>query len=114
MGTFIMIASSGSSSSSSSHSASLSLTVLRFESCHDCLLELNEGEGSTSMLRELLRERVRGDEGNLCVFEGDGDREDLLGAARLMLVRDGADGDVKPLLSGFPGAASCACCLCTA
>jgi hypothetical protein len=114
MGTFQITASSGSSSSSSSHSASLSFTVLRFESCHDCLLELNDGEGNTSKFRELLRESVRGAEGSFCVFEGDGDREDRFGADRLMLVSDGAEGDVKPLLSCLPGAASCVCCRCTA
>jgi hypothetical protein len=115
MGTFQMTASSGNSSSSSSHSASLSLTVLRFASCHDCRLELNDGEGSTSrVFRELFRESVRGAEANLCGFEGDGDRDVRLGAERLMLVSDGADGDEKPLLSCLPGAASCVCCVCRA
>jgi hypothetical protein len=105
MGTFQMTASSGSSSSSSSHSASLSFTVLRFASCHDCLRELNDGEGKTSF-RELLRDRVRGAEGNLWLFAGDGDRDERCGAARLMVVSVGADGDVRAFLDIFPGAAS--------
>jgi hypothetical protein len=108
------MASSGSSSSSSSHSASLSLTVFRFASCHDCLLEFSPGEGKLSRFRELLRESVRGAEGKPLVLEGDGERDERLGAARPRLVRDGADGEVKPLLSCFPGAVSCDCCLWTA
>jgi hypothetical protein len=109
MGTFQMTASSGSSSSpSSSHSASLSFTVFRLASCHDCLRELIEGEGRTSF-RELLRESVRGEEGNFELLAGDGDRDERCGAARLMLVSVGADGDVRALLDGFPGAASCVC-----
>ena len=103
---FQMTASSGSSSSSSSHSASLSLTVFRFASCHDCLLEFNPGEGKTSMFRELFRDNVRGADGNLCEFEGEGEREERFGADRPMLLRVGADGDVKPLLICLPGAAS--------
>jgi hypothetical protein len=114
IGTFIMTASSGRSSSSSSHSASFSLTVLRFASCQDCRRVLRAGEGSPSMVRELWRERVRSAEGTSCPFEGDGERELRLGAARLTVVSDGADGDVKPLRDCFPGAASCVCGLCTA
>jgi hypothetical protein len=106
MGIFQMTASSGNSSSSSSHSASLSLTVLRFASCHDCLLELNDGEGKTSIFRELFRDSVRDCEGKFCVFDGEGDRDERFGAARLMLVSVGAEGDMKPLLICFPGAAS--------
>ena len=75
MGIFQMTASSGSSSSSSSHSASLSFTVFLFESCHDALLEPKPGDGKTSF-RELLRDRVRGAEADLCVLDGDGDREE--------------------------------------
>jgi hypothetical protein len=97
---FQMTASSGSSSSSSSHSASLSFTVLRFASCHDCLRALTEGEGNTSSVRELFRESVRGAE--VCVLEGDGDRDERRGAARLMVCNEGADGDVNPRLI-FPG-----------
>lgn len=106
-----MTASSGSSSSSSSHSASLSLTVLRFASCHDCLRALSEGEGRTSSVRELFRESVRGAE--VCVLEGEGDREERRGAARVMVCKEGADGDVKPLRI-FPGASCCGCCWRTA
>jgi hypothetical protein len=114
MGTFQMTASSGSSSSpSSSHSASLSFTVFRFASCQDCLREAIEGEGKTSFL-ELLRDSVRGAEGNFALLAGDGDRDERCGAARLMVVSVGADGDVKPLLDNFPGAASCVCLPCTA
>lgn len=105
MGMFQMTASSGSSSSSSSHSASRSLTVFRFVSCHDCRLDASPGEGKTSF-RELLRERVRGPEEDLWVLDGDGDREVRCGAARLRLPRDGTEGEVKPLLACFPGAAS--------
>jgi hypothetical protein len=108
MGTFQMTASSGSSSSSSSHSASLSFTVLRFASCHDCLRELNDGDGKTSF-RELLRDSVRGAEGNFWLFAGEGDRDERCGAARLMVVSVGAEGDVRALLDIFPGAASCVC-----
>lgn len=64
IGIFQMTASSGTSSSSSSHSASLSLTVFRFESCQDCLLEAKLGDGKTSF-RELLRESVRDPERDL-------------------------------------------------
>jgi hypothetical protein len=113
IGTFQMTASSGSSSSSSSHSASLSLRVFRFESCHDCLLEFSPGDGN-SIFRELFRESVRGPEADLCVLDGEGDREEREGAARLKLLSDGTDGDVKPLLACFPGAESCDCCLCMA
>lgn len=109
MGTFQMTASSGNSSSSSSHSASLSLTVFLFVSCHDCRLVLSEGEGNMSMLRELRRERVRGAEEAECALDGEGEREERLGAARLMLARDGAEGDVKPLRDSFPGAESWPC-----
>jgi hypothetical protein len=106
MGTFQMTASSGSSSSpSSSHSASLSFTVFRFASCQDCLREVIEGEGKTSFL-ELLRDSVRGAEENFALLAGDGDRDERCGAVRLMVVSVGADGDVKPLLDSFPGAAS--------
>jgi hypothetical protein len=116
IGTFQIKASSGSSSSpSSSHSASLSFTVLRFASCHDCLLEeLNDGEGSTSMFRELFRDNVRGTVGDFAVLEGEGDRDERFGAARPKVVSEGADGDVKPLLNCLPGAASCVGCLCPA
>jgi hypothetical protein len=109
-----MTASSGSSSSSSSHSASLSFTVFRFESCHDILLEFRPGDGNASIFRELFRESVRCPEADLCVCAGDGDREERWGAARLRLLSDGTDGDVKPLLACFPGADSCVCCLWTA
>lgn len=114
MGTFQMTASSGSSSSSSSHSASRSLTVFRFASCHDCRLVLSEGDGETSRFLELRRDSVRGEEGNFCVFEGDWDRDERVGAERLMLVSEGAEGEVKPLRSCLPGAASCCCCRWTA
>jgi hypothetical protein len=113
MGMFQITASSGSSSSSSSHSASLSLRVFRFESCHDCLLEFSPGDGN-SIFRELFRDNVRDCVGNFCAFEGEGDRDDLFGADRPMVVSVGAEGDVKPLLICFPGAASWVCCLCTA
>jgi hypothetical protein len=107
MGTFQMTASSGSSSSSSlSHSASRSFRVLRFASCHDCLRELSDGEGRTSF-RELFRDSVRGAEVNVELFAGDGDRDERCGAARLMELSEGADGDVRALLDIFPGAASC-------
>lgn len=106
IGMFQITASSGSSSSSSSHSASLSFTVLRFASCHDCLLELSPGEGKTSMFRELLRDNVLGADGYFCVPEGEGERDERFGAARPMLLSVGADGDVKPLLTCLPGAAS--------
>lgn len=106
-----MKASSGNSSSpSSSHSASLSFTVLRFESCHDCRLEFTDGDGKTSF-RELLRDSVRGPVGDLAVFEGEEERDEWFGAARLRVVRVGADGEVKPLLNCFPGAVSCVGCL---
>lgn len=108
MGTFQMTASSGSSSSSSSHSASLSFTVFLLESCHDCLLEPKPGDGKTSF-RELLRDNVRGPEADLCVFEGDGEREERWGAARLRLESEGTEGEVKPLLACLPGAESWAC-----
>jgi len=111
MGTFQMTASSGSSSSSSSHSASRSLTVFLFESCHDCLLAFTPGDGRVSKLWELLRDSVRvaGDD-DLRVFEGEGDREDRCGAARLRLLSEGTDGEAE----SFPGADSCECCLWTA
>jgi hypothetical protein len=110
MGIFQMTASSGSSSSSSSsHSASLSLRVFLFESCHDCLLEPSAGEGKTSF-RELLRDRVRGAVEDLCVLDGDGEREERAGAARLRLEREGTEGEVKPRLACcLPGADSWAC-----
>lgn len=113
IGTFQTIASSGSSSSSSSHSASLSFTVFRFASCHDCRREFSPGDGSTSF-RELRRDSVRGADGFLCVVDGEGDREERFGALKPRVVRVGADGDVKPLLICFPGAASWVCCLDTA
>lgn len=105
IGTFQMKASSGTSSSSSSHSASLSLTVFRFASCHDCLLELIDGDGRTSIFRELFLDSVRVADCT-CVLEGEGERDERWGAARPVLVSDGADGEEKPLLSCFPGAAS--------
>lgn len=87
---------------------------MRFESCHDCLRALRAGDGKSIFL-ELLRDNVRGADGAVWVFEGDGEREDLFGAERLMLESVGAEGDVKPLRICFPGAASCVCCcLCTA
>jgi hypothetical protein len=101
-----MTASWGSSSSSSSHSASLSFTVFRFESCHDALLEFSPGDGNASMFRELFRESVRCPGIGLCVCDGDGDREERWGAARLRLLSDGTEGDVKPLLACVPGAES--------
>ena|SRR5690242_15442577 len=106
MGMFQMTASSGSSSSSSSHSASLSFTVLRFASCHDCLRALIEGEGRTSRVRELFRDSVCA--ADVCVLEGEGDREERRGAARLMVCSEGAEGEVKPLRI-LPG---CSCCGC--
>jgi hypothetical protein len=114
IGILYIIASSGKSSSSSSHSASRSFTVFRFVSCHDCLLEFSPGEGKALRFRELFRDSVRGPEGKVSVLEGEGEREERLGAARLRLVSEGADGDVKPLRIFLPGAMSCACCLCTA
>lgn len=109
MGMFQTTASSGNSSSSSSHSASLSLTVFRFESCHDCRLALREGDGKTSMFRELRLERVRGAAEKEWALDGEGDREERFGAESDMVVSEGTEGEVKPLRSCFPGAASCAC-----
>lgn len=108
MGTFQMIASSGTSSSSSSHSASRSFTDFRVVCCQDCLRALREAGGETSRLRELLRERVRGAVGNVCEWAGEGDRDRRPEAERLaMFGREGAEGEVKPLRSDFPGAWSC-------
>jgi hypothetical protein len=107
MGTFQINASSGSSSSpSSSHSASLSFTVLRFASCHDCLRAFTDGDGMTSIFRELFRDNVRDAMGDLAALEGEGERDERFGAARPRVVRVGADGDVKPLRNCLPGAAS--------
>lgn len=107
MGTFQMTASSGSSSSSSSHSASRSFTVLRVPCCHDCLLA-TEGEGETSRLRELFRDRERCEDDEGSGLFGEGDLERRIGACRfVMLASDGAEGDEKPLLICFPGACSC-------
>jgi hypothetical protein len=102
-----MNASSGTSSSSSSHSASRSLAVLRAPCCQDCLRVPIDEEGETSRFRELFRERLRGADVKLGGFAGEGERERRAGAVRL--ARDGADGDVKPRLSCFPGACSCDC-----
>jgi hypothetical protein len=67
------------------------------------------------MFLELLRDSVCDADGAVCIFDGDGEREDRFGAERLMLVSVGAEGDVKPLRICFPGAASCVCwCRCTA
>jgi hypothetical protein len=110
IGTFQIKASSGSSSSpSSSHSASLSFTVLRLASCHDCRREFKPGEGKTSF-RELFRDSVRGTAGDFA-DDGEGERDERFGAARLRVVRVGADGDVKPRLNCLPGALSCDGCL---
>lgn len=106
---FQMTASSGNSSSSSSHSASLSLTVFRFESCHDCRRALSEGDGKACMFRELRLESVREAAGPECALEGEGDRDERWRADSDMVVSEGTDGDVKPGLSCLPGAASCAC-----
>lgn len=109
IGTPHRYASSGRSSSSSSHSASSSFTDLRVVCCHDCLRLAMLGEGETSRLRELLRERVRDDEeGILGGFDGEGDRERRPGAARLamlvMLASEGAEGEVNPRLIWRPPA----------
>lgn len=70
-----------------------------------------EGEGRTSSVRELFRERVRG-AAAVCALEGDGERDERRGAARPTVCSDGADGEVKPLRI-FPGAnCCCGCCGC--
>ena len=111
MGTFQMIASSGNSSSSSSHSASRSLAVLRAVCCHDWRRSraVIEGVGETSSLRELERESERAAEENACDFEGEGEREDRVGAAGDKLASEGAEGEVNPRLTDLPGALSCDC-----
>lgn len=60
--------------------------------------------------RELFRDSVRGAAGKVRLCEGEGERERRAGAARLViLASDGAEGEVKPLFSCFPGACSCDC-----
>lgn len=74
---------------------------------------LNEVE-TARLLRELRRESERGADGNVCGWEGEGDRERRPGAARVgMFARDGAEGDVKPRREERFGAVNCDC-WCTA
>lgn len=115
IGTFQITASSGSSSSaSSSHSASRSLAVLRVPCCQDCRRELFEETDETSRFLELLRERERGADENTgeCRFEGEGERDcrPLLG---MVLLREGAEGDVSPRrIDDLVGALKPGCCCC--
>jgi hypothetical protein len=64
-------------------------------------------EGDTSSVCELLRERVGRAEA--CEFEGEGDREERWGAARPVVVSDGAEGDVRPRRICLLGAVSWEC-----
>jgi hypothetical protein len=60
-------------------------------------------------LRELERERERDVEGKACGFEGEGERERRVGAARDKFASEGAEGEVNPRLTDLPGAFSCDC-----
>ena len=61
-------------------------------------------EGDTSSVCELFRESVGRAE--VCEFEGEGDREERRGAARVAVLSDGAEGDVRPRRICLLGAVS--------
>jgi len=66
------------------------------------------------MARELRLDNVRGAEAAEYALEGEGEREGRRGAARLRLVKEGTDGEVRPCLAAVPGAASWYGWLCAA